>query len=89
MWEGGVEGEEEEVSVGAYVCLKLLCLLTQREREQFFLSFALILFLRLLHRMPEMDDSFRTPDIHGNGMADAKTKFPVQLYCRCGLTSIT
>ena len=32
-----------------------------------------------------MDDSFRTPDIHGNGVADATTKFPVQLYCRFGV----
>ena len=30
-------------------------------------------------KMPEMDDSFRTPDIHGNGMAAANTEFPVQV----------
>ena len=30
-------------------------------------------------KMPELDDSFRTPDIHGNGMAAANTKFPVQV----------
>lgn len=33
-------------------------------------------------KMPELDDSFRKPDIGGNGVAATNTKFPVQLYCR-------